>query len=408
MEGGDEMFRDLLEDSSLERGPIFNDDNTSESSKGNSILKYYDEEIYESDPSKKEEESERRDIIALGEFKLLSECSHPHSHYVSDPTDGTISLSSSSASLSTSLSSSYSTTSIATDIFMTFGNHTTTHSKTTSLTKPKVRQCWYSFSNDVKSNGEVTIKHEETLSERINRLQLESFQLENDLKREIMQNEICKTVKTEKVNSQNGNNNNNTKNDVITHELRVQSTCLEVIRDIDRRVARIEGFIGSANYEARGDSLSAIKGLSECAKRLRGLNSVLEQAAVTGEEDEVSRNISVTSDVVRGFEESNGLSSEYARHVAALYGNLQRWEATVKALPEVFEKFRGVVKMNLSRIDMASFDADLGKIENTQKVIESEIKMNSELLARIAVLVAQSQKEIDESLTALENKIFKN
>ena len=402
----DDLFRDLLDDASAERGPIFNEEEAeAEAAAGKraSLLRYYDEEVFETEAPSEEE------ALAPGEFKPLCECSCPHAHFVSEANEGTISLSSSS------LSSSRDDVKISSkDIFAEFGRRT--HSTTTSTTttaaafssskivqsKPRVRQCWYSLPNDVNSKGEVTLKREETLSERINRLQLEAAQLEEDLKREVLRNERHKSshkITTSDVTS---------RDDIAARELRAQATCLDVIRDIDRRVARIEGFLGPANYESRNDTMSATKGLSECAKRLRGLNAMLEQAAATGEEDEVSRNISVTSDVVRGFEETNGVSAEYAKHVAALYGNLQRWEATVKALPEVFEKFRSVVKLNLSRIDVASFDADLTKIEDTQKKIETEIRENGELLARIAALVSQSQKEIDESLSALEKKIFGN
>lgn len=399
----DELFRDLLEDSAAERGPIFNTDDADEVGRRSALLKYYAEEVFETEPTnndKEKKEKEDEDTLAPGEFKLLSECSYPHIHYVCE-TDNNNS-SGGVTPLSSSTSTPDGTDAPPKNIFSEFGKRTQA-----GAMRPRVRQCWYSFPNDVNSKGEATLKHTETLAERINRLQLEAAQLEEDLKREVILNGKANTKKEDGVGD-SSTKKNACLDEKVTRELRAQSTCLEAIRDIDRRVARIEGFLGPSNYESRNESMSAIKGLSECAKRLRGLNAMLEQAAATGEEDEVSRSISVTTDVVKGFEENNGLSSEYAKHVAALYDNLQRWEATVEALPEVFKKFKGVVKLNLSRIDVASFDADLTKIENTQKEIEAEIKENSALLARISVLVAQNQKEIDESLSALEKKVFGN
>ena len=419
----DDLFRDLLDDPAAERGPIFNvgDDNNNNARPGDrsTLLKYYKEEVFETAPAEEAvaASTERSSISAAlqpGEFRALSECPQLATRYIPDPDSNAatqISTGSSSSSSSSLSSSSSPQPKDSSDVFAEFGR------RTQSSAQPRVRTCWYSFPADPAHDGEATAPHSETLAERLNRLQLEAAQLEEDLRREAaaaaaaqqQQHHHQQTSTTAEQLKENEEKEAKGKDSdaALVRELRLQAACLEGIRTIDKRVARIEAFVGPANYEVTPESVSAMEGLSTCAMRLRGLVSSLQQAAITGEdEDDMVRNVRGVTAVVKGFEENNNVDAGHAARVAALYNSLQRWEATVKALPEVFERFRAVTKANLSYIDKASFDADITKIERSQAEIANDIKEVADLLARISALVTQSQKDIDAELSTLENKLF--
>ena len=204
------------------------------------------------------------------------------------------------------------------------------------------------------------------------------------------------------------------------------SVALRTLADLDRRLAVLEKTVGCADVEAALGAAPLCKTVAEWRKRLVVLTAAQLDALkgkIKDAQDAMATLRFATTEhapstpqaaaagateagqeatVMEGEEDEGGLTVHEMAQVQRVLENMERWERTRVALPEIVERLRTLAPLHEAA---ASFVERLDDVESRQAATQRVMDDLELVVVRLEQSLSLTSKRLDDNFRALEARL---
>ena len=189
---------------------------------------------------------------------------------------------------------------------------------------------------------------------------------------------------------------------------------LKTLVDLDKRLSALEKTVGCADTEAALGAAPLCETVIEWRKRLLVLTAA-QLEALRGKIKDVQDSMaelrfannaqtqqekpSASGD---DAQQVGGLTAHELAQVQKVLENMERWEKTRKALPEIVERLRTLAPLHEAS---ASFVEQLDEVENRQEATQKMMDDLQLIVVRLEQSLALNSKRLADNMQSLESRI---
>ncbi|CAL8097891.1 unnamed protein product [Calicophoron daubneyi] len=177
---------------------------------------------------------------------------------------------------------------------------------------------------------------------------------------------------------------------------------LERIADFDRRIQRLEALVGQPdpNKISALTADTAQHSLSEAATRLAARSALLQPGHLDMIEARLN-NLQTKLQTITEKREAIA-DADTQNKVAELYELVKKWNDVADSLPMIVERLTELKDLHE---EASEFNSVLSTVENSQKLVDENLKVYSKLLNEVQNNIGENVKVIMENMTSLEKRL---